>query len=268
VIKSEENPDKVEPTLEVLNTFDLKYPDAQEIIWSINKNYYVADFKMQSSPMNAWFTAMGDWALSSKERAFNQLQLKITDAFLNSKYSGWGIEKVNLLERRDMGVIYVICVTDNQEYFNLYYSEYGDLVKIVSRARNHEETPVILPMKVNHIVDSLFGDPEIIDLWEGALSKNVAVLDDKLYRFVAFTSDYEWIGTYWNIHEHEIPEGIFDRFNSYIKSSSYDTCRIEGYRVLQQVNKHLYLLYFTSEGGKRHIAFFEEHGKLNSIVSY
>jgi hypothetical protein len=263
-----DEPLKVKPNEEVLNSFDMRYPDAKNIVWSVEKNFYVADFYSQSKSMLAWFTESGDWALTTKEHRLNQLNFKISDAFFNSRYAGWDIDKINLLERKDMGAIYVICVSDSIRYLNLYYSRYGDFVKAVSGTKNQKEAPVTIPLEVNQVIDSLFENPEIIDLWEGAFSKNVAVLEDTLYSFVALNSKHEWIGTYWNITEKEMPLAVLNASAQFIQSYPNGPCVTERYRLLETENGYSYLCYFTSSRDEKlHIAFYDKSGKIRTVIS-
>ncbi|GHV05008.1 hypothetical protein FACS189416_4130 [Bacteroidia bacterium] len=260
---------EVNPNEEVLNSFDMRYPDAKNIVWSIEKKYYVADFDCQSKSMLAWFTESGDWALTTKENSFNQLLSKIADSFLNSRYSDSYIEKIYSVERKDMGSIHVICVSDSASHLSLYYSVYGDLIKTVSGSKSHRETPVEIPAKMGQVVDSLFENPEIIDFWEGPYSKNVAVLDDSTYSYVAFDSNYEWIGTYWYLIEEEVPLAVIDASIQFAQNYPNGPSIIEEYKLLRSEYGLSYLCCFvSSRDRKKHIAFYEQSGKLRAVISY
>ncbi|MDR1557265.1 MAG: PepSY-like domain-containing protein, partial [Tannerellaceae bacterium] len=139
-------PPGIKPGIQVLYAFEDRYPNAEDVAWDMEGNYYVATFTLLSAPANAWFDESGEWLLSLTEYAFEQLSYSIPEALSNSNYADWKVQHVNLLERMSMGHIYVIKVTDCAKYVDLYYSRLGDLIRVQqTHAANYLHYPVIIP---------------------------------------------------------------------------------------------------------------------------
>jgi hypothetical protein len=256
---------EIKPGVQVLNAFAGQYPDAENITWSIEKEYYVATFTLMSAPANAWFDESGECLLSVKEHPFEQLGREISEAFFSSSYAGWKVEHVNLLERVRMGHLYTIRVTDSSCYRDMYYSRLGDLVRVYAHAGNYVYYPITIPPKINRIIDSLFDKPEIIDIWKGALSINVAILDSTLYQYAAFTSDQDWICTFWEVSKEKIPPKVWEGFSL----SEFGAYPVDLVRLLRNDTQTFYLFYFTNTDNKiRHVLYMKENGALHGLVSY
>lgn len=257
-------PPEVKPGTQVLSAFKCRYPEADSVGWSIEKGYYVATFTLTSAPASAWFSEDGKCLLSVKEYPFEQLSDKISGDFFNGNYAGWEVKHVNLLERIRMGTLYIICVTDNSRYLDLYYSGLGNLIRVYAHAGNFEYAPVTVPPKISRLVDSLFNKPEIIDIWKGALSINVAVIDSIFYQFAAFTYNHDWICTFWEVSKEDVPQKVIQGFSS----SEFGAYPVNFVRLLRSDKLYLYLFYFTTNNKTRHVLYIKENGDLHSLVTY
>ncbi|MDR1645424.1 MAG: PepSY-like domain-containing protein [Tannerellaceae bacterium] len=256
---------EIKPNEEVQNTFDSRYPGAQSVAWSIEKDYYVATFTLASGSANAWFNQEGEWLLSVKEQSGEHLSHKITEAFYNSNYAAWSVEEINILERLNMGVLYVINVSEGNRRADIYYSKLGNLVKVNNQdCHNTVHYPVLIPPEIHHVIDSLFSRPEIIDLWQGEMSVNIGLLNDSSYYFVVFSATYDWICFFQDLTKEEIPRKVWDSFSL----SDYGSCRVNRIQLLRNADRLLYLFHFVDEKSKRHILCITYNGLLFSMITF
>ena len=135
-----------------------KYPDAQNIEWTLRGNYAVADFSLSvvksassdGSRFTAWFeNANGQWAMTETNIDFSVLPQAVQEGVKAGKYAeseGWTrTGKIDKLERRDVVmlgggegviVVYVIGVSRTVDQLttvmDLYFSDEGVLVNEVA----------------------------------------------------------------------------------------------------------------------------------------
>jgi hypothetical protein len=254
----------VTPTAPVLTSFDLKYPSAENIVWRMEQDYYIARFTLISRAVDAWFDNEGRWLLAVKEHPFEQLGGKISEAFRNSRYAAWNVEAVNKLERLDIGDIYVVSVANGRQCIDIYYSRLGNLIKTDVTPEDQVHFPVSIPPPIRQVVADFFDNPEVIDIWKGEVSTNVAVVNNESYQVLAFTSDYEWICSLLAITEDDIPSKVWNGYYS----SRYGACHVDSTLLLKDNNGVLYLFYLTDDERRRHIVCVKESGMLHSIISY
>ncbi|MCD8267841.1 MAG: hypothetical protein LUD46_04840 [Parabacteroides sp.] len=55
----DDHKDAIEPTENVMQAFDQKYPDASNPVFTIEGNYYVAEFTNNGISTEAWLTDQG-----------------------------------------------------------------------------------------------------------------------------------------------------------------------------------------------------------------
>ncbi len=253
-------PSQTAPNEAVLKSFDMKYPNAKNIQWSTSSNYYVADFTEYSTPVNAWFDLDGNWSLSKSTVAFNSMNGAVTKAFSESSYSDYNVNATSLLERKDMGNIYVMELDNNT---NLYFSMQGDMIKTVQNNGVYTDKPVVIPTEVNGLITSLFNRSQIIDLWNDSLGSKVGVITDDTYKVVALDFDYGWIATLWSIAEQAVPNTVLSKF----RSSSYGEADVDDIKIMENSEDLAYLFYFD-EGDKHEIATVKESVNYISVLSY
>ncbi|MDR1937679.1 MAG: PepSY-like domain-containing protein [Tannerellaceae bacterium] len=254
----------IAPNEQVLDTFNEKYPDAEDIIWYIKADYYVACFTQTSIPACAWFDNGGEWFLSAENYSFDRLHHKISETFFSSIYSDWYVEKVDRLERKDMDAVYVISVTEANRFANLYYSRFGTFIRAMAEGKNYVHYPVVIPPPISRKLDSLFDRPEVIDLWKDELAIHVAVRDNNSSRVAAFSFDYEWICTFRDITKEELPQIVWAGF----ESSKYANYTIDHLRILYDSKSLSYLFYLSDDKGDRYILYIREDGTPDCIISY
>ena len=91
----------------ILSQFNEDYPDAQDVDWQQEGDYYVASFSTSQSRGNAaWYEDNGRWGMTKYEIPFSHLPAAVAEAYAASEYgqagSGWHTDdEVDVLERRD-----------------------------------------------------------------------------------------------------------------------------------------------------------------------
>jgi hypothetical protein len=253
----------VTPDREVADSFALLYPAAGDVRWDFKDNNYIATFTLPSGQACAWFGNGGEWLMSVREQPPEGLHREVASAFDGSVYAAWEIKSVNVLERLLMGDVYVLSVSENNRRADVYYSQFGDLIR-VDLTGKAVHAPIDIPPEISRTVDSLFNDPEIIDLWENDLSVNAAVLDDAAYRFVAFTAGYDWLCTLRDIAPESIPPNVRDAFDA----SAYGDCIINRTQILHSPSDSMYVIHFPDHSQRSHMMCIKTTGLLHCIISY
>lgn len=248
---------------EVLKSFDIKFPNAENIVWSTDGSYYVADFTEFSSVVNAWFKQEGEWVLSKSSLTSSELNKEVLNAFLNSTYSGNEVININKLERKDLGIIYMIETDNSTQNVNVYYTEKGDFIKIVKSYSKYVDRPLEISEEIENIVASRFASAEILDVWDDSLGPKIGLMENNTYKVAALDSRYNWISTIWPVNENAVPDLVMDSF----KSSAYGSNELESIRIMENSDDLSYLFYFYADG-KNKIATVEESGRLTSVLSY
>ncbi|MDR1403772.1 MAG: PepSY-like domain-containing protein [Tannerellaceae bacterium] len=251
------------PAKEVLKSFDIKFPNATDVTWSVNDSYYVADFAELSSTVNAWFEPEGAWLLSKTSLTSAQLNKEVEKTFQNSLYASYQLIGRSRLDRRDLGCVYLIETSQGAQHTTIYYTENGDFIKTVKSAGAYTDKPLEIPEQVAALVASRFAGAQILDVWEDSLSPKAGVMENNTYKVATFTSAYEWVSTLWVVEEPAVPAVVMNSF----KTSTHGASQIECIRIMEHSEDLSYLFYFF-EGGKNKIATLLKSGHFVSIISY
>jgi hypothetical protein len=251
------------PDEEVTESLSLLYPAASDIVWDIEDDKYIASFTLPSGRAYAWFGYEGEWLLTSSEQPHEQLGGEITSAFGKSLYAEWEINRISLLERLCMGVLYVFGVSKDGRRVDVCYSGLGDFVKAVTPS-DTLHTPVVIPTEIVQGIDSLFEEAEIIDIWKNAIGINVAILEKSSYRLTAFTEDYQWLCSINEISEDSIPNEVCAAF----KASEYGNCRVDRTQMLQSADGTMYAFHFADINHRQRIMCIKPNGRLHYIISF
>ncbi len=253
------------PNADVLRAFDIKFPNARNTVWTTNNSYYVADFTENGSTVNAWFDQKSTWYLTKSSVSSSSLPKDVSATFSKSSYATWNVSTTNILERKDMGSIYVVGASNDVEDVNLYYSKYGDLIKAVGNAKTYVDKPVTVPAEVSTLISNIFTGPQIIDMWNDATGIKVCVIDNNEYKIAALDSDYDWICTIINLTEELVPERVLDSF----QSSEYGVYHIDDIKQMTNNEDISYLFYFKNiDKNKNAVATLKESGSFKSVLSY
>lgn len=74
--------------------------------------------------------------MDKADTPFNQLPEAVTDAFNNGLYAGWKVDDSYTINRDSMAVVYKINAEKGNSDMDLYYSQYGNLIKAVNDEGN------------------------------------------------------------------------------------------------------------------------------------
>lgn len=126
------------PVEKVSKAFADKYPDARNIMFDIEGDYYIATFTNDGYPTTAWFTDQGQWVMDKVKYPFSLLPLAVTDAFWNGTYGDWEVEECFVIHRAGMGTVYKIETEKGESEMDVYYSASGELIKAVQDDKNDD----------------------------------------------------------------------------------------------------------------------------------
>jgi hypothetical protein len=258
-----EAPSAITPNEKVLRSFDIKFPNAKDIAWSVDDSYYIADFTEFSSATNAWFKHSGEWVSSKSSLTSAELNKEIHQSFLNSIHASNQLISRNRLERKGLSDVYMIETHNGVHNINVYYTENGDFIKTVKNYGDYIDRPVEVSEKVNNMVASHFTVAEILDVWEDSLSPKVGVMENNTYKVASLTPEYDWASTIWEVDEAGVSTVVLNSF----KASPYGSVELNSIRIMEHAEGWSYLFYFF-DGGKNKIATLRESGHFVSIISY
>lgn len=203
----------IEPTQPVLQTFNEKYPDAQNTLFTIEGNYYVAEFTNNGVSTEAWLTDQGKWMMDKADTPFNQLPQAVMTSFNNGLYAGWKVDDTYTINRDSMAVVYKIEAEKAESDLDLYYSQYGNLIKAVPDKGN-EDVPIVIPDAVHTLMNLTFATCTLLDIQSNSEGYILNMLDGKVYKIAQLNKEYRWQSTSYNISEQEVPDIIMNSFQS------------------------------------------------------
>ncbi|MEG1615755.1 MAG: PepSY-like domain-containing protein [Bacteroidales bacterium] len=127
----------------VAESFSAKYPKATRVSWEYEDGYLIADFYNENNQeAEAWFDHKGVWYLTETDISFTYLPTAVKDAFGASKYAAWKIDDVDMVERANQDLFYVIEVESGKLEYDLYYDADGTLTKEeIDSNKEHEYLP-------------------------------------------------------------------------------------------------------------------------------
>ncbi|MDR0430305.1 MAG: PepSY-like domain-containing protein [Tannerellaceae bacterium] len=256
------------PHEQVIRSFENKYGNVQNIDWNIYENrYYVAEFTINTRPAIAWFSKEGKWILGKTETSAHEIEPVISKAFSSSGYADWNIENRHILERRGLSTVYMLEVSNDNKKTNLYFTKYGDFIKVMDNVGTYTDMPVTIPEEINRKISLLFNDPEITDItWHNEIINeiSVGVLENASYKVAALDSKYEWLSTFWELDKNTVPEVVWDAF----LQTKYAAYKLTSIKAREGVNKMSFIFYVESDSKKEYILSFDPNGVLHAIVSY
>ncbi|MDH6357187.1 PepSY-like domain-containing protein [Parabacteroides sp. PF5-9] len=259
-----ENPSVITPTNEVLRNFEIIFPDIEDVLWSINTTYYVADFVKNKKSISAWFKIRGDWVLTKSDLNKEELNQFIRNTFSNSKYSRWQVNKVSLLEREGFSDLFIINTNKNNRYASIYYATNGTQVRINNGA-NYTDTPIEVPSDVMRAINHYFQDPDILDLW-GDITQTikVAVLENDQFKLLILDEEFDFLYMITSIEAEDVPEVIMKKF----KASRYGKYVVNDIREMKNDIGVSYLFYFDDEEENNNVATVSESTDYIVLLKY
>lgn len=246
----DDHKDAIEPTEPVMQAFNKKYPNASNPIFTIEGNYYVAEFTNNGVSTEAWLTEQGKWMMDKADTPFNQLPEAVTAAFDNGLYAGWKVDDSYTINRDSMTVVYKIDAEKGNSDMDLYYSPYGNLIKAVNDEGN-EDAPIVIPAEVHTLMAFTFATCDLLDIQSNADGYILNMLDGKVYKIAQLNKNYLWQSTSYQIAEQNVPEIIMNSF----QSTGYVGDTIESILVKIDANGTFYTFTVDHNGQSTEVTF-------------
>ena len=67
------------------------------------------------------------------------------------------------INRLNMGIVYKIEAEQSNSEVDLYYSQYGNLIKAVDDEINND-APIVIPKEVSNLMEITFANAELLDI--------------------------------------------------------------------------------------------------------
>lgn len=127
----------------------------------------MVDFNNGGSETTAWFTDQGVWMMEKTDISFAQLPAAVSTAFKQGFYSNWTVDNTYVINRLNMGIVYKIEVEQSNSEVDLYYSQYGNLIKVVDDETNND-APIVIPKEVSNLMEITFANAESLDIQQNS----------------------------------------------------------------------------------------------------
>ncbi|MDR1555667.1 MAG: PepSY-like domain-containing protein [Tannerellaceae bacterium] len=254
------------PGEQVLRSFEDRYPEATQVVWDIEEGYYVADFAINSQMASAWFGTNGEWRQGKIPASYHgEIEPVVSEAFAHTAYAKWEIKEAYTLNRRELMSVYAISVTNKEILSNLYFTRYGDLIKVIDDVHYRIDVPITIPSALLSVVNKLFASVEIVDMTIiDVINSEISVglVEEEIYLTAIFDKNYAWIVSFWNLTQQTLPPVVWNGF----QASAYSGHTLSRIRKMQTATASTYLFYLIKDN-KTMIAEFNSLGQLTSIVS-
>lgn len=255
-LSSCDNDDNFVPEDVVVKAFNSKYPEATRVEWETKGSYKVVDFYLGNYDTEAWFDTQGNWISTETDIVYNELPDVVRNNFSASEYGSWRVDDVDKLERPNTETVYIIEVEQGNQDVDLYYSEDGTLVKVVTEGANNAYEPNTISSTLIDKVAQMYPGAKIYDFEKEGAYFEVDILDGKTHKSVYFDSKNEWVRTEWDIRTSDVPAVVMTAFNN----SEYKGYRIDDVEVHEKPDGLYY--QFELEPGDDFYILFAADGTL------
>lgn len=237
--------------VELAASLSEKYPQATRVEWETERGYYVADFYENGWERTAWFSPEGIWQLTETEIRFTDLPDAVQTAFRASTYATWEIEDVDMVERPDMEVVYVIEVEQYDQEVDLFYTADGILVKDDTGTDGGNQggsdyLPSVTVDDFQAFLDERYPGARIIEVDREANGYEVDIVHDGRGKEVIFDLDGNWLLTSWDVSWNEVPENV-----KTVAQAQYPGYRMDDADFVETPTASYYLI--EMEQGEREI---------------
>ena len=147
-----------------------------------------------------------------------------------------------------MGIVYKIEAEQSNSEVDLYYSQYGNLIKAVDDEINND-APIVIPKEVSNLMEITFANAELLDIQQNSLGYELDMIDNQIYKVAQLNKDYRWQSTTWAMSEQEVPQIVMQGF----ESSAYASDKVQSIYTLLNANGTFYLSRFHITGRTRRL---------------
>lgn len=109
------------------------YPEVEDVIWSKDLNYYVADFQTDGFETRMWFTAAGGWSMKQVDwGTLDEVPAEVYNAFVSSDYSDAEVLNVTwvVFARWQSLVVIEVGKPNLESKYQLFYTPQGELLRV------------------------------------------------------------------------------------------------------------------------------------------
>lgn len=249
--------DNINVPSELNNALSERYPNAQRIEWETERNYYVADF-WDGYERSAWFTVGGEWQMTETDLPYRDFPQAVKTAFESSNYANWRMDDTDQLERKDLEVVYIIEVEQNQQEADLYYTADGILIREWNNNGGNNGSgdnsggyqPLQMPAETQAFIESKYPGARIVELDMALVNMQagyeVDIVHDQRSKDLLFDQEWTWVETSWEIWPNELPQAITGAV-----SAQYPNTRIDDADYVETPDNTFYRLEL--EPGEFHI---------------
>lgn len=246
---------KYRPETKVTTSFSAKYPKASRVEWEQEKGYQVAEFHEKGVECKAWFNNDGKWIMTKSDLKYNALPAAIRSDVEKGEYSGWKKDEVDKIERAGMSAIYVLELKKEGREAELYYTENGELAKVLAEGRMKEKLAYMpLAQSIRDKITLKFPQATIIEADEENGMLEVDILDKGLKKEVLFSPQNEWISTTWEIRKSEIPATV----SAILDEAPYKDYQVDDIHFVETPGKAYYWLELEKGNSELKLAITPE----------
>lgn len=203
----------IQPTEQVLKAFKAKYPTAKDMEWKVSNDYFIVDFDVDSTSIVAWYTGNAVWMMEESSLRVTLIPEEIINALQESTYSSWTIDEAYIVNRLGMGMVYKLDVQKGSQENYQYFSQYGNLIKIVYADESNDE-PIVIPSAVASLMELTFNGATLLDIINNDLGVQLFMLDNTIFKIAQLNKNYEWLNTTWEISSEDVPAIVMTGFDS------------------------------------------------------
>ena len=101
----------------------------------------------------------------------------------------WTVDDTYAINRLNMGIVYKIEAEQSNSEVDLYYSQYGNLIKAVDDEINND-APIVIPKEVSNLMEITFANAELLDIQQNSLGYELDMIDNQIYKVAQLNKDY------------------------------------------------------------------------------
>ena len=201
--------------------FNQRYPQAKDVKWEKVKEYHVARFNTPQTrganhfyTLSAWFSEVGKFLQTDEDLDFNELPLAVQEGFTNYQkqfYPDWDFDDCELLNREEMGVIFVVEIEKGDLEREISLSEFGDILKDVLDDDDEDDIlPIDIPQAVYDALENIFPQTHntlsILELEIDDDEIEIDVLESNRHKEVKLDVNYQLVAIEYEVSLKEAQE--------------------------------------------------------------
>ena len=198
----------------VQQEFVHRYPGVKDVKWEKVKQYHVARFNAPKTKSahhfytsSAWFSEIGKYLQTEEDLDFQKLPLAVQEGFTHYKqqfYPDWEIDDCELLNREDMGLIFVVEIEKGDLEREISFSEYGDLLKDVIDDDDEDDIlPIDIPEAIYDALEKIFPETHstlsILELEIDEDEIEIDILESNRHKEVVLDANYQLVAIEYEV---------------------------------------------------------------------